>query len=707
MNLRTFFPRWYSQSCLTPKEWASIHTLGDDGQYSNLLALILRDQQLASQISRAKLFTLSEAVAKDIIFLQAPFCSKRYHQNLEFLQFEVSVVPLVNSINSGEFHIAHDWILNGFDNHISDGIEREFNSGRIFAFLASDASWIEDNRTEHLLDWFGYFYYYCRARAALYDVASGLVPIALSLLRSSNCPSGIFLNTATFLLSWCDVYKHEAVENLAPRLLKIYDSTWIGLEAKARIAVCFASLSKRVGDREPIFWAKWALENAKTELHGHEPLQLIIATITTGEEWRALKSSVIRAIDAYILDLRVALRSPSAAILGIDQRVQLLNPLVWKLQSFGCGTDLLEVLCHWYAVPTALRRLSGVLFAFPTVHEGMTYLGTARHCLPHLHSNSIESLNVCTNESLGIATTLLGQKEYKKAPDRLGEPAYGFGMAFEQELVKHYQWDKLPEAELREARAMLVWPGYSHPNQALLQAQAGHCLPIASSLQQPLRDAEINNVGIWFAGDDFYSEMEAHAISAVLETAGITSAIVSGRGKTKDEFLDFYNHADFDLIWIAGHGICDRWDPKSPAILAGDAGEIEMDLLVPKLTRPSRRLLVLNICDGGTSTLTGGIQKLGLAPMLASQHQATLSHLWPVEPRVAAAFGVLLATELAQSRDDFFGAFKAAINAFREPWAAIVERIAKQYEGDLVDRLRNCEHDMRNIFHWGSPCFFE
>ena len=125
-----------------------------------------------------------------------------------------------------------------------------------------------------------------------------------------------------------------------------------------------------------------------------------------------------------------------------------------------------------------------------------------------------------------------------------------------------------------------------------------------------------------------------------------------------------------------------------------------------RLEGEGRRLLCLNICDGGVSDGLGGIQKLGLAPSLASPAQAAVSHLWPVEPRVASAFGLIICSELVAEQNDHFGAFSEALRKIREPWEQRVKSLRDQFNGQIIERLQNF-NATDDIFDWASPVFFQ
>ncbi len=260
---------------------------------------------------------------------------------------------------------------------------------------------------------------------------------------------------------------------------------------------------------------------------------------------------------------------------------------------------------------------------------------------------------------------------------------------------------------LTEGQSFVCFPHNLHPLQAILCKEAGICRPISSSLKPPKADRPIRNTAIWASCDDWYSEMEAQSASRFLEAHGIETNLFLGRSLSKSDFVAMYACPDYDFIHVSGHGVFDHWELGSSQILINEAESISVDELVSiDLDFVDRRLLCLNICDGGVSDGLGGIQKLGLAPSLASPNQATISHLWPVEPRVASAFGLLLCSEIASQNHDYFNVFSEVLNALRSPWAERVASLREKFDGDIIVRLENFDAT-DDIFDWGSPVFFQ
>ena len=208
-------------------------------------------------------------------------------------------------------------------------------------------------------------------------------------------------------------------------------------------------------------------------------------------------------------------------------------------------------------------------------------------------------------------------------------------------------------------------------------------------------------------------EFEAPAVEACLCAAGVEVENRSQTDLTPAKFSELYCSADYDLFWINAHGEFNATDPHRAYLqLSADREQaISLAELVQlPVPRVGRRLLFLNICDGGNVLVTDAPPRLGIAPMLASAHQAVISHLWPVRQFVAAAFGVFMADALRGNRP-FFDAFVVALGRIRGDRDEIVQRLAacQPRPDDLIDRIANGPDDLTpsSILNWGSPVWYE
>lgn len=709
MPARSLFPRWYDLSELQEERWTPDVSPLDDGAFFEFLISAEDDQSRTSRVDRKRFFALSEAIELDILDLQARTPQICNLINLHYLQFEVSIAPIKRAINAGEMHLAHDWILNGVSDEITDAIAREFFLHRIYDFLETPIDWIVKNRTNSLLEWFSSFFYYCRARGALHETAEGLIYAAIKVIDSNPDFSGPKLETFRFLLDWASAYNHPIAPHISHFLEELFENHALPLSERTKIAISFSTTADRFTRRSAKEWAEWALVNAREHLFQHEPYQLLITTVETEIDWQNSREEILQALGEYTAALRVSDRSPTNTALVIGQRSQLFNTAVFLLHRFNRRDDLLRMLCIWYDIEPSRRLQSDVLFILPNHGFGMAYLGDGAQLIEDQNRGvEIVKIHKQTNRALNITLTVQGEVFSEEVPARPGVPNYVIGHEFEQAISRHYQFDQLNPNLHRNAKAMVSFPAYPHPIQSLMRSTIGTTFPITASLEIPEPDRAITHAGIWCAGNELFCRMEAEAIEGMLGEAGINAQTYYGDENSKEEFLRFYGTPQYDLVWVIGHGNYDHWDPFSPAVVAGDGYDVTIDeFLKCDFNYSNRRLLVLNICDGGVASVLGGIQKLGLAPMLASSKQATLAHLWPVNSRVAAAYGLLLAHELSSGHRSFFQSFETSLDRLKRPWQEISDKIADIAPGELADRFKNFDPDMNNIFHWGSPCFFQ
>jgi hypothetical protein len=708
MELKVLFPQWRAASTNPHIDWDREIDLSDDAAFLSLLVIIVEDQAASSQNRPHEFTPICNAIMVDILALQQAPPDNCKAINLQYLQFEATLTPLRMALNAGNFGLTHDWIIDGCGENLAHTIERPFQHGRIAEFMASDIPWIVGNRGTTLTDWSCAFYYYCRTRAALFNLAVIILPSALQAIDEMPPFEERAIECRCVIANWLIDCRHPGARALALALEMMFDAAEISPASRIRIAVLFATVATGFTHRPAKEWASWALEHGGQALGSHEPFQLLWAQIDTVEDWDRWRVEVFAAAAYYAFSLR-HLGTPTAIVQATDQRSALLNPAVMRLAQFERGADLLTMLTEWYGVPQNKRFTGGPLFVIPGYEGGFAYLSKVRQLLPAGGEKQFANLIAVTNESLGLTLTVRGEQAGPPAPERGAEPAYALGPRFADTLANSYRFDALDTEMLADRHAIISFSGHPHPLQALMAAAPdGTILPISSSLQQPEADRPIRRALLWAAENDYYSSFEIEAVQAILTRAGVNCDRKSGVGSRPEDFLPTYADPEYDLIWVAGHGEIDRWRDGSARLVAGDNCLIGIDALVAHMPDAAgRRLLMLNICDGGVSAVNGGIHRLGLAPMLANARQATISHLWPVRPPVAAAFGALTADALTRYRSHF-DAFVDTLLRMHAPSSDVSDAVRQIIpEQELVQRLENADLEMDNIFNWGSAAFFQ
>lgn len=95
-------------------------------QVPRILAALSNLQAAAQAESFDELHKASSVIAEEIIQAQASATEDIERLLLEYLQFEVSIAPIMASIGRGRFDYAFDWIHNGLSDRVASSAEREF-----------------------------------------------------------------------------------------------------------------------------------------------------------------------------------------------------------------------------------------------------------------------------------------------------------------------------------------------------------------------------------------------------------------------------------------------------------------------------------------------------------------------------------------------------------------------------------------------------
>ena len=705
MEIQVLFPRWRAASDDEARvPWSFEIDLSSDNAYGGLLAVAAAEQNRA--VGTPGYFDLVEAMVQDAANLAAAIPSVGDPIDLHYLQFELALSPFRNAMGRGDFGRAHDWIHHGLSDTVEHAIQRALHVYRIGDFMRSQHRWIVDNRVGTLSEWAADFYYYCRVRGVLQDAAKALLPILLPVVDDLPNEDQRALDALAMMLNWAVDYGDRLAPPITAKLHRTFNRS-TNLDVRTKIAATFATTAGALSGRPSRYWAAWALDNGVKYLSPHQRLQLLFQQVKTTDDWGGVRPKVLDAIRDYASEV-AGLGSPTAISRATDQRSGVLKAAFYLMNKLERADDLLELLALWHGVPDANRLRSGAMFVCTTSHDGTRYLGDRSQLIGRDGTTQVTELANATNDFLGVIITIQGQEPGIVAPERPGHPDGTKGAEFAVVVTNAYAFSELSPEVMAGRRSIIAFPGLPHPVQAMMVAELGASLPIAASLEEPRPDRPIRKALLWAAANDFYSKFEIDAVAAVLSRAGIEVVAGSGEGASPTDFLGAYADASFDVVWVAGHGEVDHWHDGWAHLLAGSSCRVEVDDLHAAGPRTGdRRLAVFNVCDGGVSVINGGIQKLGLAPMLASSRQATISHLWPVNPLVASAFGVALADALARG-EAFHAAFDRALGLLHAPAGQIADAIRTIIpEHELIDRLHNLSLETENILHWGSPIFFQ
>lgn len=704
MQLQQLFPRWRARSANPAVPWTRDIELSREDAIGAIISALTGEQ--TNSLGTPDYFTLAEAMVEDAMALSAAPPLGADQVLLQYLQFVIALGPFKNAMATGDFGRAHDWIHHGLGDSAELKIERRLHIGRVYDFAVSPGGLIGASRARILADWAADLFYYARVRGTLAETAAAILPIVLEVIGTLPRDDDASVDAHAMMLNWAADNGQRAAAPLTARLRRAFNRSRDG-RTRTRIAAVFATSAGVLSGEPPAHWAQLALNDGEQHLSPHQRFQLLWTLISTEKDWFRLKPRVLDAIGAYAAEIS-RLGSPTAISRATDQRSGLLKPAFHVMRTFGLSDDFLEILARWYRVPDADRLRTGALFVCSTAEHGSIYLGAQTQQIERDGAAQIAELTQVANDMLSLVLTIEGVDQPVAVPVRPGVPVDDAAAAFNDAMTRAYAIPQIRADVMTGRRALIAFPGQPHPLQAMLLKERGASLPISSSLEMPRADRAPRRALLWAAGNDYYSGFEIDAVAAVLAAAGVEVDRRTGEGACPEEFLAAYADPRFDIVWVAGHGEIDHWSDGSAKLVAGEKCLLGIDELHAAMPHDGdRRLVVLNICDGGVSAVNGGIQKLGLAPMLAGARQATVSHLWPVNPIMASAFGLLLANALAEGAG-FHAAFDKALAAIRAPIGEIAATVSSAAPGHkIVTRIENLGLATDQILHWGSPCFFE
>lgn len=290
--------------------------------------------------------------------------------------------------------------------------------------------------------------------------------------------------------------------------------------------------------------------------------------------------------------------------------------------------------------------------------------------------------------------------------DRLGVPQPDHAGEFEQAVSNWLRVDRLtdrPSAFIPISVARI-------PLQPLMVKHLGWTSPISLSLRAPFPQSPLRSVIIWKT-DLAYADEETEAIERAFLGAGASVRVYQGTERTAPVFRQIYEEEDFDVLWVSGHAELDHFRPALAYLDLGNDQQFSIADAIA-LTRPVRdtkRLIVLNVCDGGAAAIHAGPDEVGLSVALAGPDQAVCAHQWPVGTVSAAAFGALFAYEIGRGRC-YRDAYVDTITVMLGGIEDIRRKLDAALPGiELINRLERITsvRDRWTILDWGSAALYE
>lgn len=328
-----------------------------------------------------------------------------------------------------------------------------------------------------------------------------------------------------------------------------------------------------------------------------------------------------------------------------DGKIGLLEPVIWTLQHKNNYNDLLFLLRCFRADIRKEGFKSGHAFVLPNIENAFTALKANERIQFSSEGNGdnyARLMRLC-NKLNGVAISIRGEEELGSVVEKFED----FGKPIQEDafealrlaVIEHYH---LQDDFFKEVSLLTFVPSHNHPVQGAL-CSLGVLPPLLSTSLQDVVDESVDKNFVFFLAESTYTvELESQWIRGAF---GDSAQIHIN--PEPDHVIEALNDQRLTHIYISAHGKFDHWEREPDKIHFSSSSEVAVGELVKTQSKwGSRRTLILNLCDGAATRISYNPNNSGMAAALASGSQVVISHLWPVDPKYAAVFGLFLLDQL-------------------------------------------------------------
>lgn len=172
------------------------------------------------------------------------------------------------------------------------------------------------------------------------------------------------------------------------------------------------------------------------------------------------------------------------------------------------------------------------------------------------------------------------------------------------------------------------------------------------------------------------------------------------------DLLKILKSDKYDIISITSHGEINTRDPLNNVIKVGNEYIPWYQFKPETYNINNKRLLYLNFCDSGHFALKKGFILESFSTYLTNSHQATISHMWPVNQNYSSVFLMIFLHHLT-----FTNSYKEAYSltlllAINNKFDEYIEK-HNLNSMELFKIFQNSSLEKSSIINWGSLLFQE
>lgn len=628
---------------------------------------------------------------------------------LSFLRFIWGLSAVTQLNMNGEFIYCYEIFMKSvFDKSYKNGETYDLQDMSIYNYLS-----ISQERTSNgvIEQWFSQLYYYSKSFSGLNEWCEFFFPIIRYNLSKEIQIESYHPQFLSNLLTWCEVnFNSEWVNDIGNIIKREYYSIeWISEEKKDIKSLLGLSLLLSTqynnSDKKSLF----------SELESHtniSPLHRMQGILATSVDLSSITSNYPSLIDSIKCFNEFLNEHYPDVIDQVYQRARLfncLNSIIVSTSEIGHGEFLDNLLSAFYNVDKPQTKGS-TLYIIPNLLKRIDYcLGNQTISENKDTQSLIVKIVEFENKSFNTYRILKGGKKQEIAATNqpTGFPVPIHGMKYESALLELYDFNVIKD-EIKDLESLCQFDLNSVPIQSLMIRSISETLPINLSLSKKVEYSEVEKVLFW-SGNSFTSEIELNALQEVFESKDIIFEIHSNETSSLSDYLTRITEIDPDIIWISSHGEHHHYDPNVSKIIFSESESIgirDFGLLTNQANK--RRLIFLNICEGGIHSQTGEFKNLGFPNLLTSSNQDVISHLWMAESNFSYVFAVFIALGISYLDKNYFESFQYSLATVTSNKETILEELDK-FDLDLSDlkeRIRNNNNtEWENIITSGSPVY--
>lgn len=639
---------------------------------------------------------------------------QKHKEVFSYLQFVwgLNVTSQLNIV--GEFTYCYDvFVKSIFDKTFENGEEYDLSDIKPFKLIYFTNVYIKANSLSIIEQWFSNLYYYAKSFSGLNDWCEIFFEEVYYYLNESPSIKEYYPQYLSNLFSWCEVNFDRKASNA---ILKIISKQFNLINWSNNLEM--NNVKSLLGLQLLIAkdYEKNNKENLYEELKNNisfHPLLKMQAIMGLCHD----ETSLIKHLDQLIESFKDYNDSIENQNLNVIEEIyekarvfkNLLNGPITIASKGGNGIIVERLIASFYDIK--IPEVPGhELIIIPNQLKKIIYFFNSELISEEKDTQKIvkELINI-ENNAFNLFRVIKGgiKQEFNFSDKPMGFPNPSFADNFENKLLELYNFKKI-EDFFDQIKTMIQFDLNSFPLQALMIKSIGKTLPINLSLSKKGNFPKVKKILFW-SGFSQTSEIEKTALSEVFSLKGINFEVHDEESSSLNLFIKKINECDPEIVWISSHGEYHHYEPNRSEIKFSERESIsirEYNSLIN--TSNKRRLLILNVCEGGVHAQTGEFKNLGFPNLLAGYNQDVISHLWMAEPRFAYVFGVFIAIGIAFFDKNYFEAFEYSLTKVLSNKQNILDEIEliDAELSDFKDRVQNNDTTKwGNLITTGSPVY--